>query len=81
MWPEARGCRDRFRLCVERDWRLACPVDAPFLRGTVAFGGHAPGTGAEQTGGQRIVDLHISPLESYIQIWCTEDLNITLIFS
>ena len=37
------------------------------------------GNRGQQTGGQRIVDLHISPLESYIQIWCTEDFNITLI--
>ena len=53
---EARGYRDTFRLCVERDWRLACqfgerrpdcvagrlgcPMDAPVLRGTVAFSGH-----------------------------------------
>ena len=39
------------------------------------------GNRGQQTGGQRIVGLHISPLESYIQIWCTEDLNITLISS
>ena len=39
------------------------------------------GNRGQQTGGQRIVDLHISPLESYIQIWCTEDLNIILISS
>ena len=39
------------------------------------------GNRGQQTGGQRIVDLHISPLESYIQIWCTENLNITLISS
>ena len=39
------------------------------------------GNGGRQTGGQRIEELHISPLESYIQIWCTEDLNITLISS
>ena len=39
------------------------------------------GNRGRQTGGQRIVDLHMSPLESYIQILCTEDLNITLISS
>ena len=32
--------------CVAR--RLGCPVDAPVLRGTVAFIGHAPGTGASR---------------------------------
>ena len=32
--------------CVAR--RLGCPVDAPVLRGTVAFGGHASGTGVSR---------------------------------
>ena len=75
---EARGYRDTFRLCVERDWRLACPVDAPFLAGHGYVQRSRAGNRGQQTGGQRIVDLHISPLESYIQLWCTEDLNITL---
>ena len=99
MWPEARGYRDTFRLCVERDWRLACQsgksVRVPGLRSEEAWlsrrrtcpAGHGcvyrsrAGNRGQQTGGQRIVDLHISPLESYIQIWCTEDLNIILISS
>ena len=40
VWRKAFGRPD----CVAG--RLGCPVDAPVLRGTVAFGGHAPGTGA-----------------------------------